>query len=59
MYKKQPCDVLHLLEWAFVASRDLFMKCCRAFSLASISEISAEWSKGLESITMSKVYAYV
>ena len=57
MYKKQPhvmYTACHLFEWAFVASSDLFMKCWRAFSLASISEISAEWSKRLESVIRSK-----
>ena len=39
----------YLLEEDLAVSIDLFMNSCRAFSLASISDISAEWSKRPES----------
>ena len=34
----------YLLEVDLAVSIDLFMNSCKAFSLASISDISAEWS---------------
>ena len=39
----------HLLDVDLAVSIDRFMNSCKAFSLASISDISAEWSNGPES----------
>ena len=39
----------HLFDDDLVVSIDLFMNSCKAFSLASISEISVEWSSMPES----------
>lgn len=39
----------HLLDVGLAVSIDRFINSCKAFSLASISDISAEWSNGPES----------